>query len=226
LPRRASVTLAAIPTTDAIEIEGYGGARLPCVLHTADEARGSAIVIPGSARAGNRLGSTPHRPDLNYVRLLLLGLGLSVLEVWWDTDAAPDGDEGEEWLAANAAAAVAAAGGPRVGVARSWGARALAKLVLAGSGPATTVWIAPLIRHPEVREALERVGESACIVAGTADDLVPHADLREVEAAGTTVVLLPGGNHGLEVGGPAASARALADALDELHIFLDRSLDA
>jgi hypothetical protein len=224
LPRRATVTLAAIPTSEAFELEGYGGAPLPCVLHTADEARGSVVVIPGGARAGNRLGGTPHRPDLNYVRQLLLGLGLSVLEVWWDADTAPGGEEGEEWLAANAAAAVAAAGGPRVGVGRSWGTRALAKLVLDGSAPATTVWIAPLLGHPEVRAALERAGGSACVVAGTADELVPEPELRAVAAAGATVVRLEGANHGLEVGGAAASARALADALDELQVFLERSL--
>lgn len=158
------------------------------------------------------------------MRQLLLGLGLSVLEVWWDTDTAPDGAEAEEWLAANAAAAVAAVGGPRVGVARSWGTRALAKLLRAGSAPATTVWIAPLVRHPEVRAALEGCGESACVVAGTADELVPATGLRALEAAGATVVPIPGANHGFEVDGPAASARALADALDALHAFLERRL--
>jgi hypothetical protein len=221
---RAGRPLHSPPSADAFELEGYGGAPLPCVLHTSDEARGSAVVLPGGARAGNRLGGTPARPDLNYVRQLLLGLGLSVLEVWWDTDTAPDGEEGEEWLAANAAAAFAAAGGARVGVGRSWGTRALAKLALGGSAPSTTVWIAPLLGHPEVRAALERCGESACVVTGTADGLVPAPDLRAVEAAGVTVVRIDGANHGFEVDGPAASARALAAALDELHAFLERSL--
>ena len=91
------------------------------------------------------------------MRQLLLGLGLSVLELWWDTDTAPDGDEGEEWLAASAGAAVAAAGQVRVGVGRSSGSRALAKLVLDGSAPATTVWITPLLGHPEVRAALDEL---------------------------------------------------------------------
>ena len=194
------------------------------MLHAADRVRGAAVVYPGGARASYRLGGTPARPDLSYVRQLLLGLGLSVLEVWWDTDTAPDGDEGEEWLTANAAAAVAAVGLPQVAVARSWGTRALAKLVLGDSAPATTIWMAPLLGHPEVREALERCAVTACLVAGTADGLVPEPAVRAVEAAGATVVRIRGANHGFEVGGPAASARALADALDELHIFLERSL--
>lgn len=227
MPRLQLVTLAAIPASDAFEVEGYGGEPLPSVLHTLDEARGSAVVFPGGARAGYRLGGTPARPDLSYTRALLLTLGLSVLEVWWHADLAPDGDEGEAWLAASAAAgasAAAAAAPLRVAVGRSWGAQALAKLVVGGSAPGTTVWIAPLLRHPEVREALERCGESACLVTGTADELVPEADVRAVEGAGATVVRIQGANHGFEVDGPAASARALADALDELHVFLERSL--
>lgn len=197
------------------------------MLYAADGARGSALVVPGGARAAYRLGGTPARPDLNYTRQLLLSLGLSVLELWWHADTAPDGEDGERWLAANAAAgaAAAAAAAPLlVGVARSWGARGLAKLVLAGSPPATTVWIAPLLGHAEVRTALERAGESACLLAGTADGLVPLADVRSVEATGVVVVPIHGANHGLEVDGPAASARALAGALDELHVFLERSL--
>jgi hypothetical protein len=227
LPPRVAVTLAAIPTAEAFEVEGYGGAPLPCVLYSADEPRGSAVVLPGGARASYRLGGTPARPDLNYTRQLLLDLGMSVLEVWWHADEASDDEAGEEWLAANAAAGTAAAAEAtplRVAVARSWGCRALAKLVLAGSAPATTVWITPLLRHPEVRETLDRCAESACVVAATADPYVPADDVRAVEAAGATVVRIHGANHGLEVGGAASSARALADALDELHAFLERSL--
>jgi hypothetical protein len=210
-----------------LEVDGYGGEPLPCVLYPTDEARGSAVVFPGGARAGYRLGGTPARPDLNYVRVLLLGLGVSVLEVWWHADEASDDEEGERWLAANAAAGAAAAAQAaplRVAVARSWGSRALAKLVLADSSPATTVWITPLLRHAEIRDALARCAASACVVAATADPFVPEDDVRPLEAAGATVVRIHGANHGLEVGGAAASARALADALDELQTFLEPRL--
>jgi hypothetical protein len=222
LPAPALVTLAAIRTADAFELAGYGGRPLPCVLHRCEGARGTAVVLPGGARAGGRLGGTPARPDLNYVRVLLLELGEAVLEVWWDTDSVPAGEE-EAWLAASARAAAAAATPLLVGVGRSWGTRALAKLVLEGAAPSTTVWLAPLLGHPDVTQAVARAGDGACVVAGTADELVPEPELRRAEAAGATVIRIAGASHALEVGGAAASARALADALDELHVFLERS---
>ena len=103
-----------------IEIRGYGGAPLPCVLHANGGEEGIAVVFPGAAGKGYRLGGIPARPDLHYTRAVLLAEGVAVFEVWWDADSAEGGYD--PWISANADAALRArrsayrpAGLPEVG---------------------------------------------------------------------------------------------------------------
>jgi acetyl esterase/lipase len=210
-----------------LELDGYGGSPLPCVLWELEETAGSALVLPGGARAGNRLGGTPARPDVHWTRALLLELGLSVLEVWWDTDHAPR-DAQDAWLEASvrAGAAAAAEAAPlRVLVGRSFGTVGVAKLVLRGQpAGALTIWIAPLLGVDEVRQALGEAAPSAFVVAGTADELVDEAAAAALALRGATLALVEGGDHGLDVGDAAASARSLADVLDAMRGFLQRRL--
>lgn len=208
-------------TPRPIDVDG-----VPAVLWEVDDSQGSAIILPGSSRAGHRLGGIPARPDLHFTRALLLAHRLTVLELWWDAEAAPSGAEVEDWLLERALSAVAAAPTPlRLALGRSLGSRALAKLVVAGAAPSVLVWVAPLLVHPEVRRAAREAAPASCIVAGTADEATPRDDLRAVEDAGATMVRIEGASHGFEAGGSAADdARALALALDELDAFVRGAL--
>jgi hypothetical protein len=209
----------------AFEVDARGRP-VPCVLWELDDGGGAALVLPGGARSGNRLGGTPARPDLHYTRALLLELGLSVLELWWDAETAPlaHGDEADAWLAAHAEAGVRAAsqaGDLRVLVGRSFGTCALARIVRGGEAPAAaTIWIAPLLGREDVRAALEEAAPSAFVVGGTADESFDLETAEALRGSGARLALVEGANHGLEAGGAAGSARALADVLDAMRAFL------
>jgi len=207
-----------------LELAGYGGAPLPCAFYEGGEAE-AAVVLPGAAHAGNRLGGSPARPDLNYVRAVLQSEGLAVLEVWWDAGSAPRGDL-DGWLDANADAALAEAGrgGRRVVllVGRSIGTKALARVVRRHP-PVPTVWVAPLLGDRSVRAALAELTAPAFVLVGTADALFDAAVAESLRDRGATVVVLEGAGHSLETDDAADSARRLADALDELRAFVRAS---
>ncbi len=210
-----------------IDVPGFRGDTLPCVLH-ADAGQSSvAVVFPGGAQHGNRLGGTPARPDLHYTRAVLRAEGIAVFEVWWDAGAAPD-DDLDEWLDAHIDAALPAATDGRALaflVGRSFGTMALARVVARDSWQASTVptiWLAPLLRQSGVAVALAVAGRSAFVVGGGDDQLLDHDSLESARQAGAEVVVVEGANHGLEVDDPATSARLLADALDRLRSFVRR----
>jgi pimeloyl-ACP methyl ester carboxylesterase len=209
------------------EVAGYGGAPVPCVLYETG-GDGVALLLPGGSRAGHRLGGTPARPDLHFTSRLLRERGPSVLEVWWDAEGAPDADF-RAWLETNALAGAAAAreGGRSLALAagRSIGTGGLAALAARGELRGTpTVWLAPLLGHEEIVDALGRLDAPAFVACGEADELCPSEQLARVRGAGHDVHVVPGGNHGLAVAGAAASARALADLLDRLEAFLRQAL--
>jgi hypothetical protein len=157
-----------------IEITGYRGKAVPCVLHSAGGERGVGVVFPGAARERNRLGGTPARPDLHYTRAVLRAEGLAVFEVWWDAGSIPD-DALDEWLDANVRAAQAAAAREHplaLLAGRALGTMALARVVSNAEweqNAVPTVWLAPLLRQPLVVDALARLHEPAFIVGGDAD---------------------------------------------------------
>jgi hypothetical protein len=196
----------------ALEVEGYGGQLLPCALYEVGGER-AAVILPGAARATYRLGGSPARPDLHYTRALLAEQGYNVLEVWWDADTCPDPPD--PWCRENALAAITAAGEDRVRllIGRSLGTIGLA--ALAEKADLASIWIAPLTYLPHVRDALVSWRGPALAVAGDADDGFVAVD-------GVETVVVPRGDHGLDVGEAAASARALAAALDEIRAWLVR----
>jgi hypothetical protein len=67
-----------------LELEGHGGLSLPCLLRAKSAERGSAAVLPGGAFREGRIGGTPARPEVAFVRALLQEQGLGVREVWAD----------------------------------------------------------------------------------------------------------------------------------------------
>jgi hypothetical protein len=208
-----------------LEITGYGGAPLPCVLHANGGEDGVAVVFPGAAGSGYRLGGIPARPDLHYTRAVLLAEGIAVFEVWWDADTAPGSGVGP-WIAANADAALAAATeSHRLAtlVGRSLGTLALAEVVARDGWEASavpTIWIAPLLHLPSVAAALEGLGSQAFVVGGTADRAFDPAVVERLRERGTRLVVLEGAHHGLEVPDAAESARLLSGVLDEMRDFV------
>ena len=196
----------------AFEVAGHGGRPLACVAYETGSDR-AAVVLPGSASKSYRLGGTPARPDLNFTRALLVEHGYDVVEVWWDGDTRIDGDE--SWYRENAVAAVTAAGEDRVRVlvGRSLGTIALS--LLPDLADLASIWIAPLNHLPEVRHALTSWRGPALVVAG--DDDPAFEPIEGVET-----VIVPGGDHALNVGGAVGSARALADALERMDAWLGR----
>jgi pimeloyl-ACP methyl ester carboxylesterase len=207
-----------------IELEGYAGSAVSCVLSSDGGENDMAVVFPGAVRAGNRLGGSPARPDLHYTRAVLQAEGLAVLEVWWDADSAPP-DDTWSWVDAHVSAALAFASNEhRLGflVGRSFGTWALARAV---SGehetPAVpTIWISPLLHDEPVLAALEGLRAPALVVGGRADHLFDIAAAEKLRAAGAQVVLIEGADHALEIDDPAASARLLADAIDAIRAFV------
>ena len=193
-----------------LEIVGHDGRRVPSVLYEPDRER-TAVVLPGTMRSGGRLGGSPARPDLHFTRALLLELGYGVLEVWWDAETKPT--PGNGWYRDNARAAVAAAREERVSllVGRSIGTAALAHLP--EWNERASLWLAPLTHAAPVRDALAAWRGPKLVVAGDADESFEPVD-------GVETVVVPGANHGFDVGDAAASARALAGALDGMRAFL------
>jgi pimeloyl-ACP methyl ester carboxylesterase len=202
-----------------LEVAGHGGRSVPCVFFEEGRER-VAVVFPGAISSGGRLGGAPSRPDLSYTRVLLLGLGFAVLEVWWDAATMPD--EGEPWLRDNALAALAAAREWRVRllVCRSLGTGVIAVLDH-GWDETPAVLVAPVSTS---FAAIERRAGSAFVVIGDRDERYDAGAVERWRAAGKEVVVVPGGNHALEVDDPARSARLLADVLDRMRAWIVRGL--
>ena len=208
-----------------LEIAGFDGAPLPCVVHANGGEEGIAVVFPGAAGSGYRLGGIPARPDLHYTRAVLLAEGIAVFEVWWDADTAPESGF-DPWIEANADAALAAAtGSHRLAalVGRSLGTIALAEIVSREGWHASavpTIWIAPLLHLTNVAAALEELASPAFVVGGTADRAFDPEVVERLHERGTQLAVIEGAHHGLEVPDPAESARRLAGVLDEMRDFV------
>lgn len=199
----------------ALEVEGYAGLPLGCVLHEAGGGR-AAVILPGNSSAGRRLGGTPARPDLHFTRALLVESGYDVLEVWWDGDSRPEEPaERAAWYRDNALAGLRAAGQDRVRllVGRSIGTIGLSSV--RDHDDLASLWIAPLTVFAPVRDGLRAWRGPALVVVGDADE-------GYEPVAGVETAVVPNGDHGLAVGDAAASARALADALDVVRGWLAR----
>ena len=214
-----------MPPFRPLEVPGYEGAPLPCVLHSSGVERGVAVVFPGTVRNGNRVGGTPARPDLHYTRAVLQAEGLAVFEVWWDAGSAPENDR-TGWLDANVAAALGEASKDfelALLVGRSLGTWALARALSNNPdqvGALPTVWLAPLMVRPSVQAALEKLRAPAFVVGGSSDELFNQADVDGLRGLGLEIVVLDGANHALEVADPPTSARMLADMLEKLRGFV------
>ncbi|HEY2937963.1 MAG TPA: hypothetical protein VGJ25_15270 [Gaiellaceae bacterium] len=168
----------------------------PCQAFWSEAGDRTAVFLPG--RSGGGL-----QPAFTYLRELLVGRGWSVLAVH---DEFRGGDH-VAWPRERALAAFAFRE-PALVVGKSMATFAAAVV----DGPA--VWLTPLLREPEVRDAIHA---PARLVGGTAD---PSWDSVTARALGVEVLELDGVHHGLAVEGDAhASLDAMRRLVDAVAAF-------
>lgn len=152
-------------------------------------------------------------PLLSYCSLLLLRRGWTVLEVGWP--APPPGTAGEvEAIARSLLDPIEAR--HQLVVAKSLGCYAVpvaAELGVPG------VWLTPVLEDPALAEQVRRLPGPGLLVGGTAD---PMWRAEQAHASALRVHEVPGGDHGLLVGGDEqASVLALQRVLAVIDAFLD-----
>lgn len=84
------------------------------------------------------------------------------------------------------------------------------------------IWLTPLLRDATLRQQLRRIAVPSLIVIGAADPDYDAAFLQELEQAlGYTVIVIPGGDHSLDIGLDAVvSIRAVEHVLTALTTFI------
>jgi predicted alpha/beta-hydrolase family hydrolase len=210
----------------SIPITGYAGKTMPNRFFRQEGAASTlAVLFPG-------MNYSCDMPLLFYPLKLLLSRGADVLQVRADYtgpgyQSLPQAERGA-WLAADAQAAVDAARqqgkyDKLVLVGKSIGTIALASLT-PHQPQAISIWLTPLLHHPQVIEAAEHNRGAALFVAGTADDLFDAAELKRIQAATQAeALLIEGGDHSLEIKADFfASLQALEQTLRAMAGFLDR----
>ena len=209
-----------------LSISGYGGKPASNRFwRQKGLARTLAVVLPG-------LRYSCDMPLLYYPAQLLLQRGADVLQLLTDyTVKAFQGSTPQEqsaWLSGDARAAVQTAGAQReyarlVLVGKSIGTLAMAQLIEANMGAgAATIWLTPLLHHPQVVEAASACPDPSLFVAGTADPAFDAVAMRRIQdATGAEVLLIEGANHSMEVPGDIfRSLRILAEVMEGIDSFL------
>ena len=165
-----------------------------------------AVLLPGRAYPVSA-------PLLYYTSLLLVRRGWTVHEARWQ--AAPPGTPGEvEQLSRSLLERLTAR--HRLLVAKSLGCYAVpvaAELGVPG------VWLTPVLDDLALAEQVRRLPAPGLLVGGTAD---PMWRADPARASALRVHEVPGGDHGLVVGGDEqASVLALQRVLAAIDAFLD-----
>jgi hypothetical protein len=173
----------------------------------------TAVIFPG----GN---NEPDIPMLYFAALAAEARGAEIHRVRWQEPLRPaifDPAARPGIVDPQAAAALDAAGGRPLVIAKSLGTHAAAQVAKRGL-PA--IWMTPLLDAPEVVAALDAATAPFLLIGGTADigpwdgplarRLTPH--VLEVEGA----------DHSMMVPGPlSASAAVLGSIADSVEAFLD-----
>lgn len=167
-----------------------------------------AVLIPGR-------GYTTNAPLLAYAAEALRRRGVQPYEIEWQVPADLSAGEPGPWVRQQVMSALTA--DTLLLVAKSLGTLA-APLAAERNLPA--VWLTPLLRYPEVVEALERAPAPFLLVGGTADALWDGATARRLTPH---VLEVEGGDHSLLVPGPLArSAEVLGRISTAIEEFAGR----
>jgi len=174
--------------------------------HEGDPSR-CAVLLPG-------IRYFSQAPLLWFAREAAQARGWSAVEV---DERAPSDQEPFEWIRGQARRALEAAAGAElvVVVGKSLGSAA-APLV---EGPA--VWLTPLLKRPEIVEALAAASEPTLLVGSPADPSWGEGNLPDNPLL--EVFELPGLDHSLQVSGnPSSSLDVLRDVTRRVTAFFER----
>ena len=180
------------------------------------------VMLPG-------LGYTNQMPLMFYIHQLALAKSWDVLQVDYDYRGVPRETTGEEWTARMLAdvlptieAALARGDYRQVVLAgKSIGTRVMSALITNGFDKATAyIWLTPLLRAESIRTAAI-TSQPSVAVFGDADYAVQGVELAQIAQAGTSMIVMPGGDHGMMIPGSVPeSIAALALVMNELDAWL------
>lgn len=186
------------------------------------------IMLPG-------LGYTNQMPLMFYLHQLAIAKSWDVLQVDYDYRRIPQQTSGEEWSARMLAdvqpaidTALAQGSYRHVVLAgKSIGTRVMSVLLENGFDKATAyVWLTPLLRAESVRTAIMKQQPSVAIF-GDQDYAVQGVELGPIAQAGTSMIVMPGGDHGMMIQGSVPESIAgLALVINELDAWLDQHVAA
>lgn len=181
------------------------------------------VMLPG-------VGYTNQMPLMFYVHELAIARRWDVLQVNYDYRRMSGTDEERiEQMTAGCRAALdaALAVGRHTKVVlagKSLGTIILAALLRPGIGQElTALWLTPLIRLPEVREAIAATARRTAVVIGTRDDHYDAGVIAEIKGHGAFVKAVEGGDHSLDIEDDVgASIGALREVISALDGYLKR----
>lgn len=109
-------------------------------------------------------------------------------------------------------------------VGKSLGSIVMASLLRTGiAQDLSMIWLTPLLRLPEVREAITANAGCSAVVIGTRDDHYDAEVIAEMEGQGAMVRVVDGGDHSLDIEGDVgASIGALREVINALDGYLER----
>jgi len=206
----------------SLPISGYGGEQLPnTYFNQTSQALGLALILPGLRYTGSM-------PLLYYSTRMLLNHGLNVLVIDADytrpTFQATPRLEQASWMVADAQAALEVGQSDQVNphlilIGKSIGTLTLAHLLNRGRVTLNaSIWITPLLHHPNLVNAAMQCKDPALFVCGAADVTCDPSTLEHIRTnAAITTFIADGADHSLEV--PDDVFRSLQNIIDYLKIL-------
>jgi hypothetical protein len=179
------------------------------------------VMLPG-------VGYTNQMPVMFYLHELAIARRWDILQVNYDYRGMSGTDEERlERLTVDCRAALDAAltEGRHTKVVlagKSLGTIAMTTLLQAGIEPdVTALWLTPIVRRPEVREAMSVSAPTSAVAIGTRDDHYDREFLMELRAKGALVDVVEGADHSIDVQeGVGASIGVMRQVIEVLGGFL------
>jgi hypothetical protein len=173
----------------------------------------TVLVVPGRMFG-------PYTPLLMYAGDAAEARGAQLRALHWTPPSDLDADGAAEWVRGQVGPVldeVTETGGPPLVIGKSLATYAAA---LTAERGLPAVWLTPLLREPEVVEALRGASAPYLLVGGTADELAWDGELAR--KLSPHVLEVDGADHGMFVPGPlAGSAAVLGRVVTAVERFLD-----
>jgi hypothetical protein len=166
-----------------------------------------AVVVPGA-------GYTAEGPLLAYARLALDRRGAETRVLSWSLPSFDDAGKRAVWVRDQVVGVLGTSRALIIG-------KSLASLAagLVAERGLQAIWFTPLLKRPEVVEAITAAAHPPLLVGGTGDQLWDGSVARRLSPH---VVEIPEGDHALYVPGPVSrTAEVAARVMDAMEEFLD-----